>query len=222
MTGQAITLVASLSDISANSPVAIPGATMVLAIAGQSCTALTDAQGNARCTVTVPTTPARGPDPALTITFAGNAQFTAASASQAFEIVAAAANVPGAPTIGSATADPGQAIVTFTPPSGDGGSPITSYTVTCTPLGGGSAVMASGNGSPIIVPGLTGGVTYTCTVSATNAAGTGAPSASSNAVLVASLAITPLLIPTLSEWMLALLALSLLLIGAGTLRLRRR
>jgi len=70
--------------------------------------------------------------------------------------------------------------------------------------------MASGNGSPIIVPGLTGGVTHTCTVSATNA------------VLVASLAITPLNVPTLSEWMLALLALSLLLIGAGMLRLRRR
>jgi hypothetical protein len=82
--------------------------------------------------------------------------------------------------------------------------------------------MASGNGSPIIVPGLTGGVTHTCTVSATNAAGMGAPSASSNAVLVASLAITPLNVPTLSEWMLALLALSLLLIGAGMLRLRRR
>jgi hypothetical protein len=29
-------------------------------------------------------------------------------------------------------------------------------------------------------------------------------------------------VPTLSEWMLALLALSLLLIGAGMLRLRRR
>jgi hypothetical protein len=42
----------------------------------------------------------------------------------------AAATVPAAPTIGTATAGDGQATVTFTAPANDGGSAITSYTVT--------------------------------------------------------------------------------------------
>jgi hypothetical protein len=58
-------------------------------------------------------------------------------------------------------------------------------------------------------------------VVATNAAGTSAPSASSNAVLVAAVIgpQLPVNIPTLNRWML--LVLVLLLIGAGALRLRR-
>lgn len=42
------------------------------------------------------------------------------------------AGVPGAPTDVKATGGAGQAVVTFTPPANDGGSPITSYTVTAT------------------------------------------------------------------------------------------
>ena len=45
------------------------------------------------------------------------------------------ATVPGAPTIGTATAGSAQATVTFTAPASDGGSPITGYTVTATPGG---------------------------------------------------------------------------------------
>lgn len=40
--------------------------------------------------------------------------------------------VPGVPTNVTATGGAGQAVVTFTPPVDDGGSPITSYTVTAT------------------------------------------------------------------------------------------
>jgi hypothetical protein len=86
---------------------------------------------------------------------------------------------PGAPTIGSATAGPGQASVTFTAPQTNGGAAITSYTVSANP-GGASAVGAS---SPITVTGLNAGTPYSFTVSATNSAGTGAPSAASNAVI---------------------------------------
>ena len=86
--------------------------------------------------------------------------------------------VPGAPTIGTATAGNAQATVTFAPPTVTGGSPITSYTVTSNPGG----KTATGTASPITVTGLTNGTAYTFTVTATSAAGTGAASAASNSV----------------------------------------
>jgi hypothetical protein len=85
---------------------------------------------------------------------------------------------PAAPTIGTATvASATSATVAFTPNS-NGGSPITSYTVTSSPGG----ITATGTSSPITVPGLTTGTSYTFTVTATNAIGTSAPSAASNAI----------------------------------------
>ena len=88
------------------------------------------------------------------------------------------ATAPGAPTIATATAGSGQATISFTAPTSDGDSAITSYTVTSSPDG----VTQSGSGSPITVTGLVNGTPYTFTVTATNAAGTSVPSAASNAV----------------------------------------
>ncbi len=89
-----------------------------------------------------------------------------------------ATTAPGAPTGVSAVGGNAQATVTFTAPASDGGSAITSYTVTASPGG----LTATGGGSPLTVLGLTNGIEYTFTVTATNAVGTGDPSAASNAV----------------------------------------
>ena len=92
------------------------------------------------------------------------------------------ATVPGAPTIGTATAGNAQATVTFTPPASNGGSAITGYTVTSNP----GSIVGTGTASPITVTGLVNGTAYTFTVTATNAIGTGPASAASNSVTPAS------------------------------------
>ena len=89
------------------------------------------------------------------------------------------ATAPGAPTNVSATAGDTTATVSWTAPS-DGGSQITSYTVTASP-GPATAVV---NGTPpattATVTGLTNGTAYTCSVTASNALGTGAASGGVN------------------------------------------
>ena len=107
------------------------------------------------------------------------------SVSEAFVtrfIEAQAATLPSAPIIGTATAGHGSATVTFLPPSTDGWTPITRYTVTCIPTNDGIIRRASGAASPILVSGLSSGQTYTCTVVATNGVGSGLASSASNAV----------------------------------------
>ncbi len=97
--------------------------------------------------------------------------------------------VPSAPTIGTATVAGASAVsVGFSAPLFDGGAAITGYTVISSPGG----FTATGAGSPITVTGLTPGASYTFVVTATNANGTGAASAPSNAVTpVPPLAVAP-------------------------------
>ena len=93
------------------------------------------------------------------------------------------ATVPGAPTIGTATAiGASTATIAFTAPVSNGGSPITLYTATSSP-GGITGTLAQAGSGTITVTGLTaGGITYTFTVTATNAVGTGPASAASNSI----------------------------------------
>src|SRR5208337_473046 len=67
---------------------------------------------------------------AYTFTVTATNAFGTGSPSGSSNQVTPAATVPGAPTIGTATAGNAQATVSFTPPASNGGSAITGYTVT--------------------------------------------------------------------------------------------
>ena len=87
--------------------------------------------------------------------------------------------MPGPPTNVIATAGNGEATVSFNPPRSDGGSPIVRYTVISHP----GNIIASGRQSPITVKGLTNGITYTFTVTASNSFGARLGSESCNSVV---------------------------------------
>ncbi len=85
--------------------------------------------------------------------------------------------VPDAPKILAVKAANGQAEISFKVPGSNGGSNITSYTVTSS-----SGQKSSGTRSPITVKGLSDGRPYTFTVTATNRIGTSPPSSASQSV----------------------------------------
>jgi hypothetical protein len=91
-------------------------------------------------------------------------------------------SVPGAPTVGTATATGSTtATVTFTAPANNGGATITQYIATSSPGGITGTLNQAGSGT-ITVSGLTGGTNYTFTVKAVNAVGQSAASSSSNSI----------------------------------------
>ncbi len=78
---------------------------------------------------------------------------------------------PGAPMGVSATPGDASATITWTAPTGDGGSPITGYRVTTIPSSDGCTVTAT----TCTLTGLTSGTEYVVSVVATNAAGSSEP-----------------------------------------------
>jgi hypothetical protein len=172
ITGQTITFAQPATQSFGTTPTLTATATSGLTVTFTSATAsvCTITSGGALTFVTTGTC-------TINADQAGNGAFTAAPQVQRSFTVAAV--VPGAPTIGTATAGSNQASVAFTAPASNGGAAITSYTVTATPGG----ATATGAASPIAVTGLANGTSYTFTVKATNSVGTGANSAASNAVI---------------------------------------
>jgi hypothetical protein len=96
------------------------------------------------------------------------------------------ATVPGAATAVVAVPGNALAVVSFTAPF-NGGSAITSYTVTTLP----GNTTTTTTASPVTVSGLTNGTSYTFTVTATNVLGSGAVSAPSAAVVPAAVPDAP-------------------------------
>ncbi len=89
--------------------------------------------------------------------------------------------VPGAPTIGTATAGNAQATVSFTAPASNGGSAIEGFIVTSSP--GARVVRGPASANSITVRGLANGHSYTFTVKAINKNGIGPASSPSNSVI---------------------------------------
>ena len=156
---------------SSNGGSAITGYTVTASPGGATATAAAAATS---ATVTGLT---NGTAYTFTVT-ATNAIGTSASSAPSAAVIPR--TIPGPPTGVTATAGNGQATVSWTVPSSNGGSAITGYTVTASP--GGLTAPASGSVTSATVAGLTNGTSYTFTVTAANVAGKGAASAPSNAV----------------------------------------
>jgi hypothetical protein len=110
-------------------------------------------------------------------------------AADAPRVKAAAANstvglrLPAAPSVTAVDAGDSSISVSFAPSGDVDDQWISSYTATCSD-GSGSTGSSSGTASPLVVAGLTDGIEHTCTVTATNLRGLGAPSAASSPVVV--------------------------------------
>ncbi len=96
---------------------------------------------------------------------------------------------PTAPQAVTAFGGDGSGVVAWSPPSFDGGRPITGYTATASP---GGATCSTTGALGCVVPGLTNGVGYTISVRATNLAGPGPSAGAAAAITAAPGALVPL------------------------------
>jgi hypothetical protein len=150
-----------------NGGATITGYTVTSTPGGFTCTT----SGALTCTVNGLT---NGTSYTFTVTATNAVGTGPASAASA---AATPATLPGAPTGVTATSySNASAPVSWLAPASNGGATITGYTVTSTP--GGFTCTTSG-ALTCTVNGLTNGTSYTFTVTATNGAGTGPPSAAS-------------------------------------------
>jgi len=117
---------------------------------------------------------------------ASNGQGSSASSSASNSVSLPGFNTPTIPVLVSAQAGDTAAFVSWTDPASNGGSPITSYTVTAIANNartGITSTVLGATATSAIVTGLNNGTSYTFAVHATNVAGSGLDSTPSNAVV---------------------------------------
>ena len=98
------------------------------------------------------------------------------------------ATIPGAPTINSVTAANASAVLAFTPPASNGGSAIVNYTVTA-----GGVPVGYCTVSPCTISGLYNGSTYSFTMHANNAVGSGPESGASSSITLPNVPSAPII-----------------------------
>ena len=154
---------------------------------------VTSSPGSFTCTATVTTCTVTGLTGGTSYTFtvkATNATGSSAASAASAVVKPLTPAVPGAPTAVTAvvgTAGGLHATVSWTAPASAGTSPITGYTVTSSP--GSFTCTTTAAVRTCDVSGLVSSTSYTFTVKATNAVGTGVASGASTAV------VTPALVP---------------------------
>jgi hypothetical protein len=102
------------------------------------------------------------------------------------------AQPPSAPTNPATTSGDATATLTFSPPTNDFGAAVTGYTATAIGTVTGTTLTATSVTSPISFTGLVNGATYSVSVRATNAGGTGV---ASSAVIASPIAVSGTLVP---------------------------
>ena len=106
----------------------------------------------------------------LTADQSGNSSYSPAAQGLLNFSIAAGVVQPSSPTITSITPGSGNTTLYFSSPANTGGSSIIRYTASCS-ASGQTTQTATGSSSPLVVRGLTGGIAYQCTVTATNGGG---------------------------------------------------
>jgi hypothetical protein len=159
------------------------GYTIQARVAGSPAGAPKTITGTPPATSTTMTGLTGGTTYTFTVT-ATNADGSSTASAPSNPVTPTTASPPTVPTGVAAQGDSRSAIVRWTAPGSDGGSQITSYTVT--PFIGAAAQPATsvgGSATSAVVAGLTNGTSYTFKVSAANGAGTSPASDATTAVV---------------------------------------
>ena len=185
VTGQAVTFTATVAASLPGGPgtpegtvTFLDGSTIIA-----NCNAIPMIGGSAQCVASSLFSGSH----AITAAYSGDINYNVSTSPTLTQIVSVSLTTPpGIPIIGTATPGNAQAMITFTPPASNGGSPITNFTATCNP----GTLTGSATFSPVNVRSLINATPYTCSVSASNAVGAGGSSA--------TVAVTPSAMATLS------------------------